>query len=122
MKPFRSIALSTNRERPFRRGARWQHCHTSPEFVSPCRNPVRGLEHRDFYTILWQWCHCGPVCEHCWSMIISGIGFVARRHVLGAIVSAGAVLSVLPASLAATPPVIPSAASLPVLASHKALY
>jgi len=55
-------------------------------------------------------------------MIISGIRFAARQHVLGAIVSAGAALSVLSVTMAATSPVILSAATQPILASHKALY
>jgi hypothetical protein len=55
-------------------------------------------------------------------MSISGNGFVARRHVLGAIVSAGAMWSVLSVSTAAAPPVIPSSTAQTVLASHKALY
>jgi len=55
-------------------------------------------------------------------MSISGNGFVARRHILGAIVLVGAVWSVLSVTTAAAPPVIPSAAAQPVLASHKALY
>ena len=55
-------------------------------------------------------------------MIISSIGFAARRRMLGAMVSAGAVLSALSVATATTPPVIPSAAAQPTLASHKALY
>ncbi len=54
-------------------------------------------------------------------MIISGNGFVVRRHVLGAIATAGMALCVLSAAMAAPPPVIPLTAQ-PVLASHKALY
>lgn len=76
--------------------------------------------------ICTQYCGEGattaPISERCWSMGIPGFGFAVRRHLMGGIVTAGAVLMLVSAACAATLPVIPLASTQPVLASHKALY